>query len=106
MAEKITTRANDYSQWYQDVVREASLVAVKDSVVVAAVVVVRDDAHDHVPSLAYAMTEPALQRRGIGRRLIEESILRVAAAGMNELHLAVVRGNPAVGLYQRIGFHS
>ncbi len=82
----------------------ASLAAELDSVIVAAVVVVRDNAHGYLPLLAFAVTHPARQRRGIGSRLIEESIARLASSGVNELHLAVVRGNPAFGLYQRLGF--
>jgi len=88
------------------VVWTASLVAVRDGLVIAAVVVVLDDAHDHVPLLAYVMTDPAYRRRGVARRVIEESISLLAAAGMTELHLAVARANPAVGLYRRLGFHS
>ena len=71
---------------------------------VGAVIVVRDDAHDNVPLLAFAMTEPACQGRGIGQLLIEESIHGLDAAGMKELHLTVTRSNPAVALYQRLGF--
>ena len=82
----------------------ASLAAELDSVVVAAVVVVRDSAHGYLPLLAFAVTHPARQRRGIGSRLIEESIARLASSGVNELHLAVVRDNPAFGLYQRLRF--
>lgn len=67
-------------------------------------IIVLDDAHGGLPLLAFAITDPAFQRRGIGRRLIEESIRRLDATGVKELHLAVTRGNPAFALYQRLGF--
>lgn len=86
------------------VVWEASLAVELGSAVVSAVIVVRDNAHDGLPLLAFAMTDPAYQRRGIGRLLIEECVHRLDLAGVKELHLAVTRGNPAVALYQRLGF--
>lgn len=86
------------------VVWSASLVAELDSVIVSAVIVVRDNAHQGLPLLAFAVTDPDWQRRGIGQRLIKESICRLDALGVKELHLAVTRGNPAITLYQRLGF--
>lgn len=86
------------------VVWQASLAAELDGVVVSAVIVVLDDAHEDRPLLAFAMTDPAWQCRGIGRRLIGESIRRLDGIGVKELHLAVTRGNPAFALYQRLGF--
>ena len=71
---------------------------------ISAAIVVRDSARDGLPLLAFALTEPGHQRRGIGRRLIEESIARLDSNGVHELHLAVSRGNPAARLYQRLGF--
>ena len=49
-------------------------------------------------------TDPAWQRRGIGRWLIGESIRCLDGIGVKELHLAVTHGNPAFALYQRLGF--
>jgi GNAT superfamily N-acetyltransferase len=86
------------------VVWQASLAAELESALVSAVIIVLDDAHQGLPLLAFAMTDPACQRGGIGRRLIEESIHRLDAIGVKELHLAVTRGNPARALYQRLGF--
>ncbi len=86
------------------VVWQASLAAELDSAVVSAVIVVLDDAHERQPLLAFAMTDPACQRRGSGRWLIEESIRRLDGLGVKELHLGVTRGNPAFALYQRLGF--
>ena len=86
------------------VVWDASLAAELDSLVISAAIVVRDSAHDGLPLLAFALTDPGHQRRGIGQRLIEESIARLDSNGVHELHLAVTPGNPAVRLYQRLGF--
>ena len=86
------------------VVWQASLAAELDCAVVSAVIIVLDDAHQDRPLLAFAMTDPACQRRGIGRWLIEESIRRLDGIGVKELHLAVTRSNPAFALYQRLGF--
>jgi GNAT superfamily N-acetyltransferase len=86
------------------VVWQASLAAELDSAVVSAVIIVLNDTHQYWPLLAFAMTDPACQRRGIGRWLIGESIRRLDAIGVKELHLAVTRGNPAFALYQRLGF--
>ena len=86
------------------VIGEASLAAVSEDDLVTAVITVRDAKHDMLPLLAFALTEPAWQRRGIGEWLIQESIARLASLGVSEIHLAVTRGNPAQRLYERIGF--
>ena len=41
---------------------------------------------------------------GTGRPLLERALHRVAAAGLPALGLAVTDGNPAIGLYEAIGF--
>jgi GNAT superfamily N-acetyltransferase len=86
------------------VVWQASVAAELDSSAISAVIIVLDNAHQDLPLLAFAITDPAWQRRRIGQRLIEESIHRLDGAGVKELHLAVTRGNPAFALYQRLGF--
>lgn len=86
--------------WY------ASRVAQAGQALAAASIVVRDQAHQDRPLLAFILTDPDWQRRGIGRRLIEESIARLDSAGISELHLAVTRDNPATQLYQRLGFRA
>jgi GNAT superfamily N-acetyltransferase len=86
------------------VIWSASLAAELDSAIISAVIVVLDQAHENVPLLAFAMTDPGWQRRGIGQHLIEESVCRLDALGLHELRLAVTRGNPAFNLYRRLGF--
>lgn len=87
--------------WWGPLVDEASLAVTANGNLVAAVVTVRDTAHDMIPLLAFALTDPAWQRCGIGGWLIAES---VAGLKGRELHLAVTRGNPAQHLYERLGF--
>lgn len=47
---------------------------------------------------------PAARRRGLGRRLIEETGQAAHAAGASTLHLEVRDGNPALTLYRGCGF--
>ena len=86
------------------VIWEASVTAACANRLVAAAINVRDDSHGMMPLLAFALTEPAWQGRGIGHCLIRESLTRLDALGESELHLAVTRGSPAQRLYERIGF--
>jgi len=85
-------------------IEDASLMALAGDDVVAAVITVRDVSNGMSPLLAFALTDPAWQRRGIGGWLIRESICRLASLGVTELHLAVTRGSPAQRLYERLGF--
>ena len=49
--------------------------------------------------------DPAYQRRGIGRRLIDELAARAAAAGLRALVLEAQNTNvPAIRFYRRVGF--
>lgn len=59
---------------------------------------------DGLPFLAFCMTHPDAQRRGIGRDLIGEAAHALAAQGHRQVHLAVTRANPALNLYRRLGF--
>jgi ribosomal protein S18 acetylase RimI-like enzyme len=45
----------------------------------------------------------ANRNQGIGTQLIRELLEQASAAG-SSLHLHVLRGNPALRLYQRLGF--
>jgi GNAT superfamily N-acetyltransferase len=84
---------------------KASLLGLVDGVAVAASVVVRDDAHELLPLLAFLVTDPGHQRRGLGEQLLHETIVRLDGVGVRELHLAVDPGNDARRLYERLGFH-
>jgi ribosomal protein S18 acetylase RimI-like enzyme len=57
------------------------------------------------PFLAFAITHPAYQGRGMARHLIEKSITALAQEGKPELRLVVTEGNAhAQRLYESIGF--
>jgi GNAT superfamily N-acetyltransferase len=92
--------------WWGPLIDEASLAVTADGDLVAAVITVRDTAHDMIPLLAFALTDPAWHWRGIGGWLIGESIAALAGLKVRELHLAVTRGNPAQHLYERLGFRT
>lgn len=47
---------------------------------------------------------PQWQGRGIGRMMLEEFMTQARSAGAARLHLEVRDGNPAVGLYNSLGF--
>lgn len=47
---------------------------------------------------------PARQRRGVGRRLLDQFLERARADGARRVHLEVREGNPAVGLYEAADF--
>lgn len=56
-----------------------------------------------VPELAVAVL-PAWRGRGTGTRLLEALARRAAVAGHPALSLSVQRANPALRLYERLGF--
>ena len=47
---------------------------------------------------------PQTRRRGIGALLVDRATCEAKARGATRLHLEVRDGNPAVSLYQRLGF--
>ena len=85
---------------------QACLAATVDDDLVAAVVAVHDAVHDMTPLLAYVLTDPLWQRRGIGGWLIVESVVALAALEIPQVHLAVTHGNPAQRLYERLRFRT
>jgi predicted N-acetyltransferase YhbS len=67
---------------------DASVVATTRQTAIAASIVVRDDAHEMLPLLAFLVTSPEHQRRGIGRGVLTDTLRRMDALGIHELHLA------------------
>ena len=80
---------------------EASLVAEVDDVPVSSSLVT---SWRGFPLLAFTVTLPEWQGRGIGNRLICQSAERLGGQGFHELRLVVTRTNPAVHLYRKVGF--
>lgn len=57
------------------------------------------------PLLAFSITDPEYQGRGLARALIRKSMNALIEMGYGELHLGVTRGNDrAERLYRRLGF--
>jgi ribosomal protein S18 acetylase RimI-like enzyme len=80
----------------------ASPVAEGDGGPAGAVLVVRAP---YGPLIADVMVDPRLQGRGIGHRLMVESVRALRERGESVIVLNVTEGNaPAVGLYERLGF--
>ena len=60
---------------------------------------------DATPSLAIAVL-PEYRRRGIGTALLEQLLEQLRAAGYVAVSLSVQQENPALHLYERLGFES
>jgi GNAT superfamily N-acetyltransferase len=59
---------------------------------------------DDLPLLAFCLTHPDHQRRGLATRLVTHAARELAAEGHEAMHLAVTETNPARALYERLGF--
>ncbi len=56
------------------------------------------------PFVAFTMTRPAWQRRGLARAGLQRAMARLAAGDETLLRLVVSEGNPAEQLYASLGF--
>jgi len=79
---------------------ECAQVILRDQVPVGILKLSKDGPDWH---LVQIQLTPALQSQGIGTSLIEGVIADARAAGAN-LRLNVLRSNPALRLYERLGF--
>ena len=59
---------------------------------------------DDLPLLAFCLTHPDHQGRGLATRLVTHAARELAADGHAAMHLAVTSTNPARALYARLGF--
>lgn len=84
------------------------MVAEVDNMIIGAVWVryMRGYGHidEHTPELSIAIY-PAYRNKGIGSRLLVEMLRTLQESGITSVSLSVNKGNPAVTLYRRIGFH-
>ncbi len=80
----------------------ASEVVTRDGRVVAATLVTE---FQGIALVAFSMTEPAWQRRGLARAGLLRAIARLVSNGRQRVDLAVTSANtPAVTLYRALGF--
>ncbi len=81
----------------------AYLVATEGGAVVGYTIgIIRHRTVGHLVSVAVS---PACRRVGVGRALIEETLARLASAGVKSYMLEVRESNaPAIGLYKKMGF--
>jgi RimJ/RimL family protein N-acetyltransferase len=80
----------------------ASEVVVRDGVIVAATLVTE---YEGLPLIAFSMTAPEWQRRGLARAGLLRTMARLRAAGRERADLAVTETNvPARRLYESLGF--
>lgn len=97
--------------WRYQPARMARLIAARDHSVLVAVdgariagfaVMQFGDEHAHLVLLA---VRPGLQRRGLGRRLVDWLIGSARVAGMASVHLELRADNePALSFYRSLGF--
>ncbi len=81
---------------------ELFLVGVIDGRVVATVMAGYDG---HRGSLNYLAVAPEHQRKGLGRRIVEEPLRRLAQLGCPKVNLLVRGSNAGVlGFYRKLGF--
>jgi ribosomal protein S18 acetylase RimI-like enzyme len=82
--------------------RELFLVGTADGAIIATVMAGYDG---HRGWINYLAVDPAQQRKGFGRALMDEAARRLEALGCPKINLQVRRENTAaVSFYQRIGF--
>lgn len=87
---------------YGPFLADASFVSLEESNAVSASLITL---WKELPLLAYSMTAPTHQGRGIAGFLIRKSLVALKAAGYKELYLVVTEGNtPAENLYRKLGF--
>ena len=98
VAEMTATIAGRYGPWLASASR---LVRPPEQPVASAVLVTW---WDDLPFLAFCLTRPDAQRRGLGAALISGAARSLEASGHRQVQLAVSRANPAVRLYERLGF--
>jgi len=58
---------------------------------------------EHIPELAIGVKQEA-RNRGVGRRLLRELLAEAASQGLSKVSLSVEVDNPALRLYERLGF--
>jgi ribosomal protein S18 acetylase RimI-like enzyme len=100
LAEIEKTFAGDYGRLLSD----CSFVVKDGEFLSAACLITWFDLHD-APLVAFSMTRPGAQRKGMARFLLKKSINALFDEGYERLTLIVTRENePAFQLYDSLGF--
>jgi GNAT superfamily N-acetyltransferase len=87
---------------YGPYISEASFLAEINGVPASACLITR---WQERPLIAFTMTSPNFQRKGLNRALIEKSVDALAKMGETVLYLVVTDGNTAAkNLYRKMGF--
>ena len=86
---------------YGALIDDANFIAEHDRTMVGAVIVTE---WQRRPLLAFVLVLPDYRDRGLGTALISRSAAELRALGYTEWTLAVTSGNPAMALYERLGF--
>ena len=97
VADLTSALENEYGRLLTPVSRT---VPAADELIAAAVFTWWDD----LPLLAFCLTHPEHQGRGLATRLVTHAARELAAEGHEAMHLAVTETNPARALYARLGF--
>lgn len=99
----ITEAVETLAGKYGDLIQNASFIAFDDSVAVCATVVT---AYKPLGTLlAFCVTHPNYQRRGLAKFLLRKSIDVLHESGITQLRLVVTEANAsAVKLYESLGF--
>lgn len=88
---------------YGPLIGGASWVVIDGGKAIAASVITLWD--PQVPLIAFALTHPEYQRRGLATHLMQSSMAVLAGMGYSHVRLAVTLANyPAVNLYRKLGF--
>lgn len=87
--------------------RPCGLIAVAGDSVVGAIVMTDDAQRAQWEGGAWVgdvFRDPDPRWRGLGEVLLQRALVAAAAAGAPRVGLSVTEGNPAVALYERLGF--
>ena len=88
---------------YGAFIPEASFFIEEEGKPVSAIIVTL--IRENSPLMAFVMTHPRYQKRGMGKYLIQKSINSLVELGYKEYFLGVTKKNyPAVKLYKKMGF--
>lgn len=89
---------------YGEFLKDSSFVVIDNDVIIASVICVFS-IHENKPLIAYVMTHPDYQRKGICRFLIMKSLHSLYSIGYGKAYLAVHPNNfSALATYVKLGF--